>query len=102
MAKFNEKKVSKCHDDLIKVFQKHGLTVPEIVIVFGNLGYTLGASIEGYKGTGPSQDEVMKNYYKDPDRIGNALMAQGMIITTWYDKLLKLDAEEDKPTTEEQ
>lgn len=89
MTNFNEKKVSKCHDDLIKVFQKHGLTVPEIVIVYGNLGYTLGASIEGYKGTGPSQDEVIKKYYQNTDNIGNALMAQGAIITTWYTTLLE-------------
>lgn len=93
---FDENKVAACHDDLLKIFQKYKLTVPEIIVAYGNLGYSLGASIEGFKGTGPSPQEVTKMYYANPGRIGNALMAQGILITTWYDNLLKQAAEEDK------
>jgi len=79
--------ISSCHDDLLRVFQKHKLTVKEIVVVYGNLGYSLGASVEGYKEFGPSPDEVQQKYYSGKNSIGNALMMQGMLITTWSDQI---------------
>jgi len=93
---FNPDKCSKLYEDLINVFRKHKPTVGEIIIALGNLMYTIGASIEGYNKTGPGLEEVQKLYYSNPERIGIALMAQGLLTTTWYEdwEKLQLDMED--------
>ncbi len=81
---FDPEKVEQCYSDLIDVFRKHKLRVGEILIAYGNLGYALGASVEGYEGTGPGADELKKLYYTNPSP-GVGLMLQGLTITTWYE-----------------
>jgi hypothetical protein len=76
-----EKRLTKIH----KLFQ--GLTVPEILIAYGNLGYHLGASLAGFSsqefdGIGPDEATLSHEYYKNPT-IDVALMIQGLQITTW-------------------
>ena len=80
---FNLEKVSDTHEKIIEVFQEAKLTVGEILVLYGNLGYTLGASIEGFKDKGPAIEELQKKYYTSPSP-GIALMLQGAEITTWY------------------
>ena len=80
----NKKKIDKCHADLTKVFQKHKLTLGEILSTYGRLGYTLGASIEGYKGTGPSIETLDRLYHTQPT-LGVSLMLQGLTVITWID-----------------
>ncbi len=70
--------------ELIDIFKKHKLRVQDILLVYGNLGYALGASIEGCKGEGPDLDELMKKYHTSPT-LGVALMLQGITITSWHD-----------------
>lgn len=86
-------KVSKVHAELIKVFQKYSLNVGELLLVYGNLGYTLGASVDGHQGTGPSIQELKEAYYTQPT-VGVALMLQGIEVTTWHDDLVKLQNQE--------
>lgn len=79
-------KIEKAYTDLVKVFNKYKLNVPEMLIAYGNLGYALGASIGGYEGKGPSSEELNKLYATNPT-VDVALMISGLICCTWVDNL---------------
>ncbi len=82
---FDPEKCDKLYTDLVEIFQKHKPTVGEILIAYGNLGYTLGASIGGFSKNGPSIEELKELYYKDSSgRLDIALMLSGLTVTTWY------------------
>lgn len=87
-TRVSKAKIDKAYSELVKVFNKHKLTVPEILIAYGNLGYTLGASIGGYKDKGPSAKDLELMYATKPT-IDVALMLQGMTTTLWVDDLSK-------------
>ena len=80
---FDPEACNALYEDLVKVYQKHKPTVGSILINYGNLGYTLGASIQGYKDEGPSVEELNKMYYSNPS-LGIALMLQGVTIVSWF------------------
>lgn len=82
---FNAERCSDLYEDLVAVFQKHKPTVGEILIAYGNLGYTLGASIGHYDEKGPGLEELKKLYYSEPGRLDVALMLQGLTVTAWYE-----------------
>lgn len=83
--------VDSAYVELVQVFQKHKLTVKEILLVYGNLGYTLGASIEGYEeGKGPNEQQLYSMYYTKATP-GVALMCQGINITTWLDDINNIE-----------
>ncbi len=84
----DEANLTEALKELIETFNKHNLRIQDILLVYGNLGYALGASIEGYKGKGPDFDALQKKYYEKPT-IGVALMLQGMTITSWHDDYIK-------------
>jgi hypothetical protein len=86
--KFNEKKANQALGDVLEAFQKNKLTVGEILVVYGNLGYALGASIEGFDEKGPSFSELNQLYYTKPTP-GVALMLQGVTVTSWYQDWVK-------------
>lgn len=81
-------KVNKAYEALVNVFKKYKLSVPELLVVYGNLGYTIGASIEGYVDKGPSTQELEKMYYTKPT-VGVSLMLQGLQTTLWTEDLNK-------------
>jgi hypothetical protein len=86
---FNPERVDAAYQELVQVFNKHQLTTGEIIIAYGNLGYTLGASIEGYQeGKGPTITELQKMYYQSPT-LGVAMMIQGYTCTSWYEDWAK-------------
>lgn len=87
-TRVSKSKIDKAYTELVKVFNKHKLTVPEILIAYGNLGYTLGASIGGYTDKGPSAKDLELMYATKPT-IDVALMLQGMTTTLWVDDLNK-------------
>lgn len=87
-TRVSRSKIEKAYTELVKVFNKHKLTVPEILIAYGNLGYTLGASIGGYKDMGPSAKDLELLYATKPT-IDVALMLQGLTTTLWVDDLNK-------------
>ena len=91
---FDPKKVEQCYSDLIEVFQKHRLTTGEILIAYGNLGYALGAAVEGYKEKGPGPDELKRLYYSKATP-GVGLMLSGLTISSWYDTYLKTKVDEE-------
>lgn len=96
---FDPSKVEACYEELVEVFRKHKLRVGEILIAYGNLGYTLGASVAGYKAKGPDVEELQKLYYTKPSP-GVGLMLQGITITTWYDQYANAKVENDKDNKE--
>lgn len=69
---------------LIEVFNKHKLRVQDILLVYGNLGYALGASIEGYKDEGPGIEELKQKYNTSPT-VGTGLCLQGILLTSWWE-----------------
>ena len=81
---FDPERCNEMFEELVEVFQKHRPTVGEIIVAYGNLGYTLGASVNNYKGKGPGIEQLKELYYKNPGDIGIALMLQGLTVTTWY------------------
>ena len=80
---FDPDKCSQLLDRLLQAFQEHHPTVGEILVAYGNLGYSLGAAIEGHKSKGPDVEELKKKYYADPT-VGTALMLQGIEVTNWF------------------
>lgn len=83
-----EKKAGKVIQQILKLLNKHKLTIPQMIIVYGNLGYHIGASIAGLQGTGPSIEELKQIYYKNPT-IDIGLMLQGLLITSWEEDFQK-------------
>ena len=80
---FDPEKCNQVLDRVLQAFQEHRLTVGEIIVAYGNLGYTLGAAIEGYGKKGPNIEELKQKYYTDPS-VGTALMLQGIEVTNWF------------------
>lgn len=72
---------------IVALLQKQKLTVGEILIVLGNVIYTVGASIGSYK-VGPSAQELEKKYAINPS-VDVALMLTGLHVTSWVDSLGK-------------
>jgi len=82
-----------CLQELIETFNKYNLRTQDLVVVYGNLGYALGASVDGIdEGQGPTMEELKKSYYANPT-IGTSLMLQGFLVTSWYDQVNKGNVE---------
>lgn len=94
---FDPEKVSDLHDKILEMLQDARPTVGELIILYGNLGYALGASIDGYTEKGPSPEELEKLYYSNPT-IGVAMMLQGMTVSSWYEdwEKIKLQSQDKK------
>jgi hypothetical protein len=58
--------------------------VGEILIVAGNLVYTLGASVAGYKGKGPGIHQEIEKQHREKETPGTALMLVGLDIASWF------------------
>jgi len=99
VLEFSPEKVSEAHEKIVDMLKEKKLTVGELLVLYGNLGYTLGASIAGYKEKGPSPEELEKLYYTgSSDRkkhLGVALMLQGMTVTSWYEDWKGIQLNED-------
>jgi hypothetical protein len=79
---FDPDKVQHIYDELINIFKCYKPTVFEILTAYSNLGYSLGASIEGFKDKGPPIEELQELYYKNPT-LGVALMCQAVEVMGW-------------------
>lgn len=88
-----QERTSEALNEMVLVLQKHKLRIQDLVLLYGNLGYSIGASIEGIDNSqGPSLEELQKKYYEKPT-VGIAMMLQGMLTTSWYDDILKPNKE---------
>jgi hypothetical protein len=84
----NDNKVGAILTKVMKLLNKNNMTIPELIMFYGNLGYHVGASIAGYQGTGPSLEELKKLYYSNPT-VDVGLMLQGLLITSWEEDYIK-------------
>jgi len=84
----NEEKVSAIIEKLHKILNKANLTIQEIILIYGNLGYHLGASMAGFQGVGPDVETLEKAYRLDPT-IDVGLMLQGLLITSWEEDFIQ-------------
>lgn len=84
----DDEKVTKTLTKLLKLINKSKPNVAEILVLYGNLGYHLGASLAGFEGKGPSLVEVKQAYYENPT-VDTGLMLQGLLITDWEKDFLK-------------
>jgi len=90
---FDPERSSELLEKLLGLFQEYRPTVGELLVVYGNLGYSLGAAIEGHQTTGPDIDSLKKKYYTDPT-VGTALMLQGLEVTNWFNDYEKTNIKE--------
>lgn len=82
MKHTDDKKVTKVIEKIMKVINKEKLNIPELLVMYGNLGYFIGASMAGCGHNGPSLEELKDIYHKDPT-VDTGLMMQGLLITSW-------------------
>jgi len=78
----DETKVAKLVSQVIKLINKNQLSIQEMIVAYGNLGYHLGASIAGFTDKGPNIEELKREYYSNPT-VDVGLMIQGLLITDW-------------------
>lgn len=85
-------KIETCISDLEAVFQKHSLTVAEIVLTYGNLGYKLGQNIGrtcyNREFPGPPDIDKLLTMYNQRADLDVALMLQATNMIIWIDNLL--------------
>lgn len=90
----NDEKISKTLIKVLKIINKNKLNIGELIMLYGNLGYHLGASIAGFTTSnqpGPSLHEVKQAYYENPT-VDTGLMLQGLLISSWEEDFLKKPA----------
>ena len=84
----DDEKISKMINKIMLILNKKGLTIPELLMFYGNLGYHIGASIANCTNTGPGLEELKKEYYSNPT-IDTYLMLQGLMITGMEEDFVK-------------
>jgi len=80
-------KCNKSLDKLQSVLNESKLSLEELAWVYGQLGYDIGASLEG---EAYDIETLTKKYYEGPE-IAVAFMLQGLTIQTWMTKESKND-----------
>ncbi len=99
---FDLKKVEECIRSLEKILQDQNLNVGELLLVYGNLGYKMGANLRRalsdpkFKSEPPDLDILNKLYYTNAS-IDVALMITSLQIVSWIDDL-ENEAKEIKQT----
>ena len=90
-------KVQRIVNRCIRAFKtRPKATQQEILIALANLIYSIGASIDGYKGKGPPLEELKKMYYANPT-VGISLMLQSMLMSVWAEDIDKVNKNETAP-----
>lgn len=81
-------------DQWIVTLQQAKLNQKGLILAVSCLLYSIGASLEGFTGIGPSPEEVLKDYYVNPKRLGVAMMAQALQMNqTWLESLDQITKE---------
>lgn len=81
-------KTEKLTKKVMALINKAELSIEDLITFYGQLGYSIGASIAGFKGKGPTEKELTKEYYRTPT-IDVALMVQGLMIEGWREGYVK-------------
>lgn len=80
--KTDDNKVTAILAKIHKLLNKEHLTIPELLLLYGNLGYEIGASMAMIEGPGPSLQELQLEDKINPT-VDVALMLTGLLITTY-------------------
>lgn len=89
---FDNDKISACIRDLEQVLAKHSMSVGELVLAYGNLGYKLGANIrrqtmdKNFVSEPPDIELLNKLYYLGAT-IDIALMINALHVASWIEDL---------------
>lgn len=84
-------KITNCLSNILELIQNNRFKVGELILLYGNLGYSIGASIEGEAKT---IEELNKLYYTNPT-VGIALMLNGAMVNSWFDDYNKITKSEE-------
>lgn len=98
---FDPQKASQALEEVLQIYQRHTLSVGELIAVTSNLLYSLGSSMSEFYGIkyedkGPSIEELKKLYYSEPERIDIAFMLQGLTMSTWYESWQEQNVNKEK------
>jgi hypothetical protein len=74
-------KIAKVLKQILDNIDKGSLTQDEAVLLYGNLGYSIGAAIAGLSKTPPTLEELEISYLTSPS-IANFLMLTGLNVAT--------------------
>jgi hypothetical protein len=85
--KTDDNKITATLIKIHKLLNKEHFTVPELLLLYGNLGYEIGASIAMIEGPGPSLQELQLEDKINPT-VDVALMLTGLLITTYEEDFL--------------
>jgi hypothetical protein len=83
----DDNKVVDTINKVLKIINKEGLNVPELIAFYGNLGIHIGCGIAGIKEI-PTIEEIKREYFTKPT-IDLALIQQGYLITSWEEDWIK-------------
>jgi hypothetical protein len=92
MREINNDAVGQTIQDIEAVLSKANLTVGELLLVYGNLGYRLGANLrracydDKFVSEPPNLEKLNKLYYINPTE-DIALMLTGLTVTAWVQSL---------------
>ena len=78
----DDNKVAATLAKIHKLLNKEHLTIPELILLYGNLGYQIGSAIAMIEGPGPSLQELQLEDKINPT-VDCALMLQGMLVSSW-------------------
>lgn len=91
---FDTERVQECLQQMEEILASTNLNVGEILLLYGNLGYKLGANLrraiydKDFISEPPNIEELNKLYYSNPTE-DLALMLTGLTVTSWLDFLLE-------------
>jgi len=80
--KTNDNKVATVLAKIHKILNKEHFSISELILLYGNLGYGIGAAIAMIEGPGPTLQELKLEDKLNPT-IDVGLMLQGLLITSW-------------------
>jgi hypothetical protein len=80
--KTDDNKVAATLAKIHRLLNREHFTIPELLLLYGNLGYEIGAAIAMIEGPGPSLQELQLEDKINPT-IDCALMLQGLLVSTW-------------------
>ena len=86
----NDTKIESTLLQIHKILNDAHLNIPELILVYGNLGYQLGAAIAGYRAgeKGPDVETLQRLHATNPTVDVN-LMLQGLLVTEWEEMYIQ-------------
>ena len=90
-----EDKVDRVLSLVLKTLNREKLTERELLMLLSTLGYSIGASMEGFTDNGPSEKKLEQQYYESPTP-GVGLMLQSLLLSTWINDIKPEEQSDDK------